>query len=191
MSVFLSVFLLFSSFPVKANEVTFPSFPLPVDGISSTHYLILRDNETSNYFLFMPLDPLKVEMTKADYDYRILLDTPTMIYTWNQEEKNWNIYKKITTWGEFKFSMQKYENGIVEFLYSSFDLYYSKYFNQGALFFRKAPIKANFLLQMREIQMGAVMKTMVYLIPLLIVLLVSLIAFRKAWAWLLKVLRTA
>jgi len=191
MSAFLSVFLFFSSFTVKANEIVFPAFPEPVEGISSTHYLILRDNENSNYFLFMPLDPLEVKMTMADNDYRIYFRTPAMIYTWNQEERNWNIYREITTWGAFKFPIRKYEDGIIEFLYSSFDFYYSTDFMQGRLFFQKAPIKANFLTQMREVEMGATMMTVVSLIPLLVLLIVSLMGFRKAWAWLSKVLRKA
>lgn len=191
MSAFLSVFLLFSSFPVKANEVTFPSFPLPVEGISSTHYLIFRDNEYSNYFLVMPLDPAKVEITKHELDLQIYCDTPSIIYTWNEGESSWETYREINTWGKFNFGLYKYENGIIEFLYSSFDLYYNKYYNEGSLFFQKAPIKATFLHQMRGVKMGAVMTTLVGLIPLLIVLLISLMGFRKAWAWLSKVLRKA
>ena len=56
LSVFLSVFLFLSNFSVKANNVVFPAFPEPVEGMSSTHYLIFRDNETGSYFLAKPLD---------------------------------------------------------------------------------------------------------------------------------------
>lgn len=191
LSVFLSVLLLFSNLSVKANDVVFPSFPLPVEGMSSTHYLIFRDNEYSNYFLVMPLDPAKVEITKHELDLQIYCDTPSIIYTWHEGESSWEIYREINTWGKFNFGFYKYENGIIEFLYSSFDLYYNKNYNEGNIFFQKAPIKATFLHQMRGVKMGAVMTTLVGLIPLLIVLLISLMGFRKAWAWLLRVLRTA
>ena len=188
-SAFLSVLLLFSTFLVKANDVVFPAFPEPVEGISSTHYLILRDNQTNNYFLFKPLDSSEVVMTRADNAFRILFDTPVMMYTWNQEDDSWSIYKEKPEWGTFRFSTQKYHDGNVEFLYSSFDFYYSKHWSDGELFFQRAPIKASFLAQMKTVEMGATMKTVVSLIPLLTVLVVSFLAFRKAWAWLLKVLR--
>ena len=193
LSAFLSVLLLFSSFSVKAleNDVVFPAFPEPVDGISTTHYLILRDNNTSNYFLFKPLNPSKVVMTRDSPDLRIYFDTPVMMYAWSQEENNWNIYKEIPVRGEFKFYVGKYINGIVEFLYSSFDFYYDEFWNEGELFFPHAPIKANFLTQMKQVEMGATLTTLVSLVPLLMVLVISFLAFRKALAWLLKVLHKA
>ena len=191
LSAFLSVLLLFSSFLVKANDVVFPAFPEPVDGISTTHYLILRDNDTSNYFLFKPLDPSKVVMTMAYNDYRIYFGTPVMMYTWSQEENNWNIYKERPEWGEFKFHTQKYADGIVEFLYSSFDFYWDETWREGEVFFQRAPIKANFLTQMKQVEMGATLTILVSLVPLLMALVVSFLAFRKALAWLLKVLRKA
>ena len=187
----LSVLLLFSNFSVKANDVVFPAFPEPVDGISTTHYLILRDNDTSNYFLFKPLDPLKVTMTMAYNDYRIYFDTPVMMYTWSQEENNWNIYKERPEWGEFKFYTGKYVNGTVEFLYSSFDFYWDETWSKGELFFQKAPIKANFLTQMKQVEMGAVMETVAKMVPVVMIAVAGFLGFRKAFNLLLKVFHQA
>lgn len=188
MSVFLTLFLFFSSFTVKANEIVFPSFPSPVEDMTSTHYLIFVEHENDTYYLFKPLDPSDVDVTIPSIDYYYInFNGPAIIYKWKEGETSWQTYKEITSYGVFSFDRYKYFGDDSEFLYSSFDLY----FKNSDIFFQRAPIKANFLDQMREVKMGAMMETVVYLIPLLIALLVSLIAFRKAWAWLLKVLRTA
>jgi hypothetical protein len=178
---------------VKANNVVFPAFPEPVEGMSSTHYLIYRDNETGSYFLIKPLDPgiddygdRKVRLT--DY-YKMEFSTPAIIYTWRKGEGTWETYREIAAFKDY-FPLDKYkvENGTIEFLYSSFNLHYGKYYNEGELFFQRAPIKANFLTQMKAVKMGAIMTTLASLIPLLTVLVISFLAFRKTWAWLLKVL---
>ena len=196
LSAFLSVLLLFSSFSVKANDVVFPAFPEPVEGQSSTHYLIFRDNETGSYFLAKPLDPglgeydhnVTVNYYSNELVYQIYFNTPTIIYTWEEGERVWETYREIATWGKFNLPKGKFENGTIEFLYSSFDLYY---YESGSLFFQKAPIKANFLTQMKQVEMGATLITLVSLVPLLMALVISFLAFRKALAWLLKVLRKA
>lgn len=185
LSAFLSVLLLFSNLSVKANEVVFPSFPEPVEGMSSTHYLILRDNEYGNYFLFKPLDPTEVYITKHELDDQVHFNAPAIIYTWHEGEGSWETYREITSWGKFNFNRYKYQEGTIEFLYSSFDVYRV---GGGNLFFQKAPIKANFLTLMREVEMGATLITLVSLIPLLLGLVVSFLAFRKAWSWLSRVL---
>lgn len=185
MSVFLSLFLLFSSFPVKANEVTFPSFPAPVEGKSSTHYIIIYQEYNpgyEEYVLIMPLDPNSIYFLKRSSEDILKYGGPAITYTWKEGTNSWKKYIESDV-GSQRGICKEYET----ILYSSFDLYYE----DGSIFFPKAPIKVTFLDQMKKTQMGAVMTTIVSLIPLLIVLLVSLIAFRKAWAWLSKVLRTA
>lgn len=191
LSVFLSVLLLFSNFSVKANDVVFPAFPEPVEGRSSTHYLITFNSVTGNYVLYKPLDPQTMYVTIQDNDLVLnFVSGPTLMYIWKAGEGG-NSWIKAGEKGISPTSrtviVSGYNEGTVEFLYSSFDLYYS----DDTLFFQRAPIKANFLTQMKRVQMGATMKTLVSLIPLSIVLVVSLIAFRKAWAWLLKVLHKA
>ena len=199
LSAFLSVLLLFSSFSVKANDVVFPAFPEPVEGQSSTHYLIFRDNETGSYFLVKPLVPglgeydrnVEVNYYPSELAYQIYFNTPTIIYTWREGERVWETYREIAIWGNFNLPKGKVQNGTIEFLYYSFDLYYSEYYESGSLFFQKAPIKANFLTQMKQVEMGATLTTLVSLVPLLMALVASFLAFRKALAWLLKVLRKA
>ena len=199
MSAFLSILLLFSSFPVKANEVTFPSFPLPVEGKSTTHYLIYKDKVRKEdwtydlgYYLIQPLDPSKIDYKtpiNPTEGYRIQFHgTPAIVYSWVEGETSWKKVREIGNREDYiHINTHHIEDGLAEFLYSSFDLYYTN----GNLFFRRAPIKANFLHQMMGVKMGAVMTTVVSLIPLLMALLVSLIGFRKAWAWLSRVLRKA
>ena len=180
MSVFISLFLLFSNFSVKANEIVFPAFPEPVEGQSSTHYIIFYDIEDNRYKLYMPLEINNIYVYRdSTYTY-IHYPSSVIYYEWKEGMGSW---KYVWTYNEL--------TGIVfddiPILYSSFDLKYEN----GDIFFPKAPIKANFLAQLREVEMGATMRTVVSLIPLLILLIVSLIGFRKAWAWLSKVLRKA
>ena len=182
MSVFLSLFLLFSNFSVKANEIVFPAFPLPVEGKSSTHYLISFDSEDDTYYLLKPLNPQDIYVGYVNGKKVFQFTGPAISYYWTGEgDTSWNECL------ECKPSTNLIIPDTREFLYSSFDVFYY----DDSLFFQRAPIKANFLTQMREVQMGATMTTVVSLIPLLILLLVSLMGFRKAWAWLSKVLRKA
>jgi hypothetical protein len=181
LSAFLSVLLLFSTFSVKANEIDFPAFPEPVEGKSSTHYLISFSPGTGLYYLLKPLDSQCVSVAYEGSKKVFRFSGPAITYYWEGGESGW-----------VKSGEHNHKYGLVMsddriFLYSSFDLFYS----DGELFFQRAPIKVSFLAQMKKIQMGATMKTVVYLIPLLMVLLASLIAFRKAWQWLSKVLRKA
>lgn len=181
MSAFLSVFILLSSFSVKANSVTFPSFPTPVEGQSSTHYIIIYDTHFNDYILIKPLEPSVISMIKVGDENVIEHNGNSIIYRWQEGMNSWNIYN----YGQEGIQLNLYSTRQV--LFSSFDLK----FNDGTIFFKKAPIKVTFLDQMKNIQMGATMMTVVYLIPLLIPLPVFLIGFRKAWAWLSKVLRKA
>ena len=180
MSVFLSLFLLFSNFSVKANEIVFPAFPEPVEGKSSTHYLISFDSEDNTYYLLKPLNPQNIYVSYSNGQKVFKFTGPAISYSWTGEGD--------TTWNK-RLECNSSTNLIIpdtrEFLYSSFDVFY----DDGSLFFQRAPIKANFLTQMREVEMGAIMTTVVFLIPLLILSLISLMGFRKAWAWLSKVLR--
>jgi hypothetical protein len=181
MSAFLSVLLLFSTFSVKANEIVFPAFPEPVEGKSSTHYLISYNSNTNTYYLLKPLDPQKVNVVEQGDKLVFRFLGPAIGYYWKVGEGSW------VKSNELNYLTDLVMSDTEVFLYSSFDVFYS----DDTLFFQRAPIKASFLAQMKKVQMGATMKTVVYLIPLLMVLLISLIAFRKAWAWLLKVLKTA
>ena len=183
MSVFLSVLLFFTSFTVKANDVVFPAFPEPVEGKSSTHYLISFDSGTGTYYLLKPLDPQRVEVYRRSNGIEFRFATPAINYYWEAGEGGSSWIKG----SELNHLTNLRIDNTTEFLYSSFDLFYSN----GELFFQKAPIKANFLTQMREVEMGATMTTVVSLIPLSMALLVCLIGFRKTWAWLSKVLRKA
>ena len=186
LSVFLSVLLLFSNLSVKANEVVFPAFPEPVEGKSSTHYFIFYQPGYNKYTLIKPLNPNDMYVTE-DFDGDALhYGGPVLSYEWREGETAWNEYPSSGQSGSIR-TLYREGPGRVELLYSSFTLLYE----DGSIFFQRAPIKANFLTQMKKVQMGATMKTVVYLIPLLIPLLVSFLAFRKALAVLLKVLRKA
>ena len=180
MSAFLSVLLLFSSFTVKANEIVFPSFPEPVEGKSSTHYIIFYDIEDNRYKLFMPLEINNIYVDRDGTYAYIHYPSSVIYYEWKEGMGSWKYVNSYNTLTDIVFDD-------IPILYSSFDLKYEN----GDIFFQRAPIKANLSQKMREVEMGATMTTVVYLIPLLIPLLVCLIGFRKAWAWLSKVLRTA
>jgi hypothetical protein len=184
MSAFLSVLLFFSSFSVKASTITLPPFPDIVEDFSSTHYLIVYNSETKRYKLIMPKDPLgNVYFVNYMGNGIIRFQSGAMSYIYKEGESNWSTGIKHLFRGNISLITDDNEYIVA----SSFDVYNE----DGTIFFQKAPIKESLYRRMREVEMGAMMMTVVYLIPLLIVLLVSLIAFRKAWAWLLKVLRTA
>ena len=187
LSVFLSVLLLFSSFSVKANDFSFPAFPEPVEGKSSTHYLISFDTETGTYYLLKPLDPQDVKVISQGNELLFSFTGPAINYYWKAGEgaSSWVISNQLNSATDLIIS--GYHEGTRLFLYSSFDLYYS----DDTLFFQRAPIRESFLAQMKRIQMGATLTTLVSLVPLLTVLVISFLAFRKALAWLLKVLRKA
>ena len=179
-SVFLSLFLLFSNFSVKANEIVFPAFPEPVEGQSSTHYVIFYDIEDNKYKLYMPLEINNIYVERTSTRTYIHYPSSVIKYEWEVGMGSW---KYVWPYDSLTYIVFDDE----QILYSSFDLKYEN----GDIFFPKAPIKANFLAQLRKVKMGATVTTVVSLIPLLILLLVSLIGFRKAWAWLSKVLRKA
>jgi len=180
MSVFLSLFLLFSNISVKANEIVFPAFPEPVEGQSSTHYVIFYDIEDNKYKLYMPFEINNIYVERSGTKTKIHYPSSVIYYEWEQGMGSWEYIWPYDALTDIVFDYE-------QILYSSFDLKYEN----GDIFFPKAPIKVNFLAQLREVEMGATMRTVVSLIPLLILLLVSLIGFRKAWAWLSKVLRKA
>lgn len=188
MSAFLSVLLLFSTFSVKASDVVFPAFPEPVEGKSSTHYLITFDSETGNYVVYKPLNPQNMYVTIEGDELFLDFDGPAISYVWKAGEGGTSWIKQSelgTTPTSRRVVFHGYNEGTTEFLYSSFDLFYS----DGELFFQRAPIRESFLTQMKKVEMGATLVTLVSLIPLLMVLVVSFLAFRKAWVWFLKVLR--
>jgi len=182
LSAFLSVLLLFSSFSVKANDVVFPAFPLPVEGQSSTHYIIVFQPSYNKYKLYKPLDPNNIFISRMSDRDILNFGGPTLCYEWKEGETTWNYYNSVD---DGVISELYHGERIV--LYSSFSLLYE----DGTIFFQRAPIKANFLTQMKEVEMGATLTTLVSLVPLLMALVVSFLAFRKTLAWLLKVLRKA
>ena len=184
LSAFLSVFLfLSSSFSVKANNVTsFPAFPLPVDGLSSTHYIIVFRPSYNKYKLYKPLDPNNIFISRMSDRDILNFGGPALCYEWKEGESTWNYYNLVD---DGVISELYHGERIV--LYSSFSLLYE----DGTIFFQRAPIKANFLTQMKEVEMGATLTTLVSLVPLLMALVISFLAFRKALAWLLKVLHKA
>jgi len=182
LSAFLSVLLLFSSFSVKANDVVFPAFPLPVEGESSTHYIIISQPSLNRYKLFKPLDPNNIFISQSGSDNILNFGGPALCYLWSEGESTWNYYNLV-------------DDGVINTLYSGQDIVlyssFSLLYEDGTIFFQRAPIKANFLTQMKEVEMGATLTTLVSLVPLLMALVISFLAFRKALAWLLKVLHKA
>lgn len=182
MCVFLSLFLFLPSLfglSVKAASVTFPSFPSPVEGQSSTHYVITYSQEDNTYYLHMPLNINDVYVYRSSKWNEIYYNGHVNYYKWQEGNSTWEFIRHY--------------DGVIDTIFEDEQILYSSFnlkFENGDIFFQKAPIKANLSHQMGGVKMGAMMETVVYLIPLLMLLLVSLIAFRKAWAWLLKVLRT-
>lgn len=185
----LSVLLLFSNLSVKANEVVFPAFPEPVEGKSSTHYLITFNSVTGDYFLIKPLNPQTMNVTVEGNNLILNFAGPAISYIWKAGEggNSW-----ITQSTELGFSTKRviisgYNEGTEEFLYSSFDLYYS----DGSIFFQRAPIKVNFSTQMKRIQMGAVLETVAKMVPVVMIAVAGFLGFRKAFNLLLKVFHQA
>lgn len=186
----LSVLLLFSNLSVKANEVVFPAFPEPVEGKSSTHYLITFNSVTGNYVLYKPLNPQTMYVTVQDDLTLDFVGCPTISYIWKAGEGG-NSWIKSLELGisptSRKLTIRGYNEGTVEFLYSSFDLYYS----DGSIFFQRAPIKVSFSTQMKRIQMGAVLETVAKMVPVVMIAVVGFLGFRKAFNLLLKVFHQA
>lgn len=188
---FLSVLLLFSNFSVKANDVVFPAFPEPVEGRSSTHYLITFNSVNGRYVLYKPLDPQTMYVTIQDNDLVLnFVSGPTLMYIWEAGEggNSWiEAGEKGISPTSRTVIVRGYNEGTVEFLYSSFDLYYS----DDSLFFQRAPIKANFLTQMKRVQMGAVLETVAKMVPVVMIAVAGFLGFRKAFNLLLKVFHQA
>ena len=184
LSAFLSVLLLFSSFSVKANDVVFPAFPLPVEGKSSTHYLIFYSYANNKYYMLKPKDPVSIFVERDSPIDVIYFEDYLIGYEWKVGNSSWKKYIENET-----STLAVYHDGPgrIDLLYSSFSLLYE----DGTIFFQRAPIKESFLAQMRKVEMGATLTTLVSLVPLLMVLVVSFLAFRKALVWLLKVLHKA
>jgi hypothetical protein len=181
LSAFLSVLLFFSNFSVKANNVVFPAFPEPVEGQSSTHYIILYLPDFNEYRLIKPTDPSKVSArdvssTSTYIDY----DCNALEYVWKTETTAWVL---------------KYENPSSSIIsktnanlaYSSFDIKYT----DGTVFFQRAPIKVSFSTQVKELEMGAVLKAIVKVIPMVMIAVVGFLGFRKAFNLLLRVFQGA
>ena len=184
MSAFLSVLLFFSSFSVKASTITLPPFPDVVEEFSSTHYLIVYNSEIKRYKLIMPREPAdNVTFVSYTGDRNIRFQSGAMSYIYKEGESNWSIGTKHL----FRENIGLITDDNEYIVASSFDVYNE----DGTVFFQKAPIKVSLYRKMRKVEMGAIMTTVVCLIPLLIPLLASLMGFRKAWAWLSRVLRKA
>ena len=184
LSAFLSVLLLFSSFSVKANDVVFPAFPLPVEGKSSTHYLIFYSYAYDKYYMLKPKNPVSAFVERDSPVDIIHFEDYCIGYRWKVGDSSW---KKHTEDETCTYTVYHDGHGRIDLLYSSIDLIYE----DGTIFFQRAPIKESFLAQMRKVEMGATLTTLVSLVPLLMALVVSFLAFRKTLAWLLKVLRKA
>lgn len=186
---FLSVLLLFSNLSVKANEVVFPAFPEPVEGRSSTHYLITFNSVTGNYVLYKPLNPQTMYVTVQGNDLILNFGGPTISYIWKAGEggNSWITQSRELGISTRRVIISGYNEGTVEFLYSSFDLYYS----DGSIFFQRAPIKVSFSTQMKRIQMGAVLETVAKMVPVVMIAVVGFLGFRKAFNLLLKVFHQA
>ena len=182
MSAFLSVLLLFSSFTVKASTILLPPFPDPE---YSTHYLITYDSDQKIYRLYKP-DPEELDkiyvIKISDVKYNVRFYSGGRYYYFEEGQQSWSDASTIMV-----SEVHNIVNENKTIIASSFDLKYEN----GDVFFQQAPIMVNLSHLMRKVKMGATMKTVVYLIPLLIVLLVSFLAFRKVLAWLLRVLRKA
>ena len=182
LSAFLSVLLLFSSFSVKASTITLPPWPDIVEDFSSTHYLIVYNSQTKRYKLIMPKDPIDNEYI-VNYMERgvINFQSGAMMYTYKEGESNWSTGSKILPRENIGLITDDNEYIVA----SSFDIYNE----DGTIFFHKAPIKVSLSQQMRKVEMGAILTTLVSLVPLLMALVTSFLAFRKAWKWLSMVLR--
>ena len=184
LSVFLSVLLFFPVFSVKASTILLPPFPDIVEGFSSTHYLLVYSPETKRYRLIMPEDPIG---NKYFVNYEgtgiIRFQSGAMMYYYKEGESNWSTGSKKLARDNIGLIKDDGEYIVA----SSFDIYNE----DGTIFFHRAPIKVSLSRKMREVEMGATLTTLASLIPLSMVLVVSFLAFRKALAWLLKVLRKA
>ena len=177
LSVFLSVLLLFSV-NVKASNVQLPT--LPDD--ENNYYVIVYDNWDDNAFELYTFSNNEVKIN--DYEYFGMDSVLIFSSDYNLYRLEDGMWKYRNSYGP-ETTMIMNSSGI---RYSTCDIVHEV---TGQVVFMKALIKVNLSHQMGKIQMRATMKTVVYLIPLLIPLLVSFLAFRKALAWLLKVLRKA
>ena len=179
---FLSVLLLFSSFSVKANEVTFPAFPLPVEGKSSTHYIIIFQPKYNKYKLYKPLDPNNIFISRGSDSDILNFGGPALCYEWKEGETTWKQYNTVD---DGVYSDLYHEEKIV--LYSSFTLLY----DDGSIFFQRAPIRESFLTQMKKVQMGAVMETVAKMVPVVMIAVAGFLGFRKAFNLLLRAFQGA
>lgn len=182
---FLSVLLFFSNFSVKANNVTsFPAFPSPVEGKSSTHYIIYQNVATKKYFLIQPLDANSITVQeRSDCDIFLYVG-PSIKYTWVEGSNSWEKYREFTGSEGLQKSLV---HDRYSMLYSSINLYYE----DGSIFFQRAPIKVSFLTQMKKIQMGAVLETVAKMVPVVMIAVAGFLGFRKAFNLLLKVFHQA
>ena len=184
LSAFLSVLLLFSSFSVKASDVVFPAFPLPVEGLSSTHYIIYRKGATGKYYLIQPFDSESISVQER-FDSDIFLHVgPCIKYSWVEGSNSWEKYGEIPGTEGTQTTLYHDRDTM---LYSSIDLIYE----DGTIFFQRTPIKVNFSNQVKELEMGAVLKTIVKVIPMVMIAVVGFLGFRKAFNLLLRVLKGA
>lgn len=180
---FLSVLLFFSNFSVKANNVTsFPAFPSPVEGKSSTHYIILYNNELQRYELYKPLDVSNIFCEQeTGQPPKIKLRSYGKWYSWTGEMTSWQELSDFTEINQILLYPH------MDLLYSSFDIKNE----DGSIFFQRAPIKVSFLTQMKKVQIGAVLETVAKMVPVVMIAVAGFLGFRKAFNLLLKVFHQA
>ena len=168
------------------NSISLMKFHLLLYYTNECNTLILRiivfRPSYNKYKLYKPLDPNNIFISRMSERTILNFGGPAICYEWKEGETTWKRYNSAD---DGSISELNLGGGIV--LYSSFSLLYE----DGTIFFQRAPIKESFLAQMRKVEMGATLTTLVSLVPLLMALVVSFLAFRKALAWLLKVLRKA
>lgn len=183
--LFILPFLLLLLLPVSVCAAEFGdinvSIPEELKDTSLPYYVIWEDLDST--YLALTSKPAKINNYNEQND-RIDLYGEYALYTLIDD--TWNIIA-------YRFDVLPSDEAVS--YPKSFEIYHHSNYNLmhdgGELVFTKAPIKVSFIEKIQALEMGAVMRTVVSLIPLLMVLLISFLGFRKALAWLLKVLQTS
>ena len=175
--LFIVPFLLLFLFPfrVSANEFGDINVTIPevLEGVTFPYYTITQYGDDIELIL------TEKKGIVTEPGRLVFTDTNYVVYKWNN-----NVWNRIANSTGSPLT-KTFGNRII--IYNNYDILDS----DGNVVFQKAPIKVSFIDTMKTVKMGATMTTVVSLIPLLILLLASLMGFRKAWAWLSKVLRKA
>ena len=174
---FIIPFLLLFMFPFRVSASEFGdinvTIPEELEGVTF-HYYTITSYEDDIELILTEKKGIVTELGRLEF-----IDTNYVIYKWNN-----NVWARISNSIEGPIDKTHIYGNIMYNNYDILDI-------DGNVVFQKAPIRATFLHQMKRVEMGAMMKTLVSLIPLLMALVVSFLAFRKALVWLLKVLRKA